>query len=231
MQRFNEWVASLSEAQRPSAATIAPWTTVPTSFKMGMLGWNASRAAEEAQLQDMSNFGSLDELGRSLEWSLHGFLHQASEQMFGEPVLMTFASPRSTYFWQLHGLIEHWRQEWLDWDAANTTVTPIASPFVPIPVEGSQVNAAIGSPGEIDRFQFTIAATGDYRMRTHGATDVVMYLAGPDNPQRLIASNDDGAGDSNALLQATLPAATYFVYITHYSSAGTGDYAISVTPI
>ncbi len=68
-------------------------------------------------------------------------------------------------------------------------------------------------------------------MRTHGATDVVMYLAGPDNPQRLIASNDDGAGDSNALLQATLPAATYFVYITHYSSVGTGDYAISVTPI
>ncbi|TDJ00723.1 MAG: hypothetical protein E2O76_04565 [Caldithrix sp.] len=54
----------------------------------------------------MSNFGSLDELGRFLEWSLHGFLHNAAAGMWNEQILLSFQSPRSTYFWQLHGLID-----------------------------------------------------------------------------------------------------------------------------
>jgi hypothetical protein len=231
VERFRQWVASIPAAQRPSDASIAPWTTIPTGFKMGMVGWNATLAADEARLQDMSNFGSLDELGRFLEWSLHGFLHNASAQMFGESVLLTFASPRSTYFWRLHGFIDHWRQQWLDWEAASGTLNPVPSPFASIPTNGNTVSASIGAPGEIDRFQFTIPETGSYRIRTHGSTDVVLYLAGPDNSQNLIAYDDDGAGGGNALLAGTLPAATYFVYIMHYSSAGTGAYEISVAPL
>jgi hypothetical protein len=151
--------------------------------------------------------------------------------MFGESVLLTFASPRSTYFWRLHGFIDHWRQQWLDWEAASGTLNPVPSPFASIPTNGNTVSASIGAPGEIDRFQFTIPETGSYRIRTHGSTDVVLYLAGPDNSQNLIAYDDDGAGGGNALLAGTLPAATYFVYIMHYSSAGTGAYEISVAPL
>ena len=81
---------------------------------MSMVGWNATRAQQELQLNDISNFPTLDSLGRFLEWGLHGWLHQASAQMWNEPVLLTFESPRSTYFWQLHGLIDHWRQSWIN---------------------------------------------------------------------------------------------------------------------
>ena len=38
-----------------------------------------------------------------------------------------------------------------------------------------------------------------------------------------------GVGDRNTQLEGRLPAATYYVYITHFSTAGTGNYAISVT--
>jgi hypothetical protein len=34
--------------------------------------------------------------------------------MFQEPILMSLESPRSTYFWQLHGLIDHWRAQFED---------------------------------------------------------------------------------------------------------------------
>lgn len=112
--RFREWVDSLPGTQKPDASAIQPWTAIPQGLKMGMVGWNASRAEDEARLSDMSSFETLDDLGRFLEWGLHGFLHGASTQMWNEPVLSTFESPRSTYFWQLHGLIEHWRQQWVD---------------------------------------------------------------------------------------------------------------------
>lgn len=112
--RFHEWVDGLPNAQRPAAAAIEPWNSIPIGLKMGMLGWNSQLASDEAQLQDMSNFSTLDDLGRFLEWGLHGWLHNASSGMWNEPVLRSFESPRSTYFWQLHGLIDHWRQQWVD---------------------------------------------------------------------------------------------------------------------
>lgn len=112
ISRFMGWVDSLPEAERPDRTTIAPWTSIPAGFKMGMLGWNQSRAREELLLQDMANFGTHDELGRFLEWGLHGFLHSAAAGMFNESIIMSWESPRSTYFWQLHGLIEYWSQTW-----------------------------------------------------------------------------------------------------------------------
>ena len=113
IDRFNAWVNTLPDNAQPDQASIEPWTAIPMGFKMGMLGWNQERSSQEQRLQDMSNFGTLDELGIFLEWGLHGFLHGAAARMFNEPVIMTFASPRSTYFWQLHGLIENWRQGWI----------------------------------------------------------------------------------------------------------------------
>lgn len=114
VDRFHDWVGNLPARQKPNASSITPWTSIPMGLKMGMVGWNSSRAADEAQLADMSNFSTLDELGGFLEWGLHGWLHGASAQMWSEPVLTSFESPRSTFFWQLHGLIDHWRQQWVD---------------------------------------------------------------------------------------------------------------------
>ncbi len=212
LDRFNAWVESLAANERPAEASIRPWTTIPTGFKMGMLGWNLRLSNEEQRVQDMSNFGTLDELGRFLEWSLHGFLHSAASGMFNEPVLMSFESPRSTYFWQLHGLIEHWRQQWIEDDQRRRDEELPASPFTRIPVGAGRIEAAIGSPGEIDRYQFSVGEAGTHTMETHGPTDVVMYLAGPDNLQRLIAVNDDGGEGRNARLAGFLPSATYYIY-------------------
>ncbi len=113
IDRFNQWVASLPQEQRPAQADIQPWTEIPMGFKMGMLGWNQELSNQEQRIQDMTNFATLDDLGIFLEWGLHGFLHNAAARMFNEPVILSFASPRSTYFWQLHGLIENWRQRWI----------------------------------------------------------------------------------------------------------------------
>lgn len=114
LERFNNWVASLPGGEKPDAGSIEPWTSIPIGLKMGMVGWNSNRAEDETRLQNMSNFSTLDELGSFLEWGLHGWLHGASAQMWSEPVLTSFSSPRSTYFWQLHGLIDGWRQQWVD---------------------------------------------------------------------------------------------------------------------
>ena len=113
IERFMNWVNSLLADQRPERASIEPWAAIPLGFKMGMVRWNQELANQEQRLQDMSNFGTLDELGRFLEWGLHGFLHGAAAAMFNEPIIMSYKSPRSTYFWQLHGLIDNWRQQWV----------------------------------------------------------------------------------------------------------------------
>ena len=109
IERFNKWVTSLPANEQPDQASIQPWTTIPMGFQMGMLGWNQELSNQEQRLRDMSNFATLDDLGIFLEWGLHG----AAARMFDESVIMTLASPRSTYFWQLHGLIENWRQRWI----------------------------------------------------------------------------------------------------------------------
>lgn len=85
IQRFREWVESLSEGQRPATTAIAPWQNIPSHLKMGMNGWNATLAREEALLQSPSNFGSLDEVGRFVEWSLHSFLHSATPRCTTNP--------------------------------------------------------------------------------------------------------------------------------------------------
>ena len=114
LERFKAWVDSLPSSEKPSSKEIEPWTEIPSVLKMGMVGWDDKKAAHEARLADMSSFGTLDELGRFLEWGLHGWLHNAGTSMFNEPILGSWESPRVTYFWQLHGLIDHWRQQWND---------------------------------------------------------------------------------------------------------------------
>lgn len=114
IERFRAWVDSLPDNEKPPADQIESWTEIPIGFKMGMVGWNENRAAQEARVKDMDSFGTLDELGRFLEWGLHGWLHGASASMFNEPLMGSYRSLKVTYFWQLHGLIDHWRQQWQD---------------------------------------------------------------------------------------------------------------------
>ena len=223
VQRFRDWVETLPANDRPAQASIESWKVIPPMLRMGMLGWNAALAQDELRLADMSNFSTLDELGRFLEWDIHGFLHNSAAGMWNEPVLLSYESPRSTYFWQLHGLIEMWREQWVE-----NRETPV-SPFVPLEVGGASTQAAIGTPGEIDRFEFLVPTPATHTVETSGPTDVVMFLAGPNDAQRLVTSDDDSGQGTNARIQRPLGAGTYFVYVIHYSEVGVGNYDISVT--
>lgn len=148
----------------------------------------------------------------------------AAEALWSEPVLLTFESPRSTYFWQLHGLIDHWRQQWVDQQQ------PVPNPlFEPLQIDGGETEATIGAPGEVDRYVFTAAAAGTLVVETSGPSDVVLYVAGPDNPQRLHSFDDDSGQDFNARVQAQFAPGTYFVYAVFYDRALTGSYKISVS--
>lgn len=224
VERFNHWVSNLPENQRPLANEITPWQAIPQMLKMSMLGWNNTLASEEQQLSDMSNFASLDELGRFLEWSLHGFLHNAATGMWNEPILLSFESPRSTYFWQLHGLIDYWRKQWVEKDIPEEN--PL---FSPLQIDGSDIQASIGLPGEIDRYTFTVTTSSSLVIETTGPSDVVLYIAGPDNPQRLHSTNDDGGEGFNARIQMQFIPGIYYVYVVLYDRSQTGNYAISVS--
>jgi hypothetical protein len=112
---FNAWVDALPKHERPDPKTIAPWTEIPAILKTVALGWTKWHSDAEQRLQNMANFGTHDELGRFIEDGLHNrYLHGAAAKEFGEPDIADPAkAPSSTYFWQMHGLIERWSQEWL----------------------------------------------------------------------------------------------------------------------
>ena len=122
------------------------------------------------------------------------------------------------------GLIDHWRQQWV----GNQQPEPIPQ-VVPLPIDGGETQAAIGLPGEVDRYQFTVAAAGRLTVETTGPSDVVLYIAGPDSPQRLHSSDDDGGQDFNARIETQFTPGTYIVFVVFYDRSQTGNYAISVS--
>ena len=89
--------------------------------------------------------------------------------------------------------------------------------------------ATIGKFGEEDLYRFSAPRDGRYRIDTRGPTDVVMKLFGPNSETALIAEDDDSGIDTNALINADLIAAQYFVQVRHYNRAsGQGKYSIKV---
>lgn len=224
VQRFNQWVNSLPATSRPSSDSIIPWRSIPRMLKMSVQGWNRNFANEERLLENMANFSSLDDLGRFLEWSLHGFLHNAASGMWNEPVLLSFESPRSSYFWQLHGLIDHWRQQWLD--EQQPEPTPL---FRNIQINENPISTSIGAPGEVDRYQFVLTSLENLTIETTGPSDTVIYIAGPDNPQRLHSTNDDGGENFNARINMQFTPGIYQIYVVLYDRSTAGNYNISIT--
>ena len=96
-------------------------------------------------------------------------------------------------------------------------------------VGGAPVTTDIGVAGEEDRFDFTIAAAGTYRVETSGTTDVVMVLAGPGDFSRVLDEDDDGGVGTNARIRRTLTPGKYQARVHHYSPRGTGQYSINLS--
>lgn len=98
-------------------AAVAGWTSVPAALKVGATGWGSVQAAQEARLTTfMPPFTSADDLGSYIEGGIHGWIHGATATAFGDPVVGSFHSPQSTYFYGIHGLVDLW---WRNWAAAH----------------------------------------------------------------------------------------------------------------
>src|SRR5262249_51883340 len=54
-----------------------------------------------------------DDIGFFIESGIHNsFLHGAAAAVYNEPVVQTLHSPQSTYFYKIHGLVQHWWSLW-----------------------------------------------------------------------------------------------------------------------
>lgn len=87
----------------------------------------------------------------------------------------------------------------------------------------------IGTHGEEDTYILQNSRTGELAtISTHGPTDVVMGLYGPNDPTRLVAVDDDSGKDFNAKIRASLDAGKYWVRVRHWHPTGTGRYQVEL---
>jgi len=106
---------------------VAPWQEVPEQIR------NApcyDRAAEMRIRNNPGSFATADELGRFLEASnLHGCIHEVGAEIFGEPDLNDFdVAPHSTIFYNIHGMIDQWYQNWERAKGLRLNSVPKAGP-------------------------------------------------------------------------------------------------------
>jgi len=130
LAQFHAWYDNQPFADQ---AAVAPWPQVPDALKQvpsppldPSLVWSPDWASQEDRIENNPlSFQSADELGMFIEWGLHALLHNASAIAFNEPVLADpTTAPGSTYFYQIHGLIEGW---WLNWQNAVGGAQPTAA--------------------------------------------------------------------------------------------------------
>jgi len=90
---------------------VEPWQSVPEPIRQSPC---YDRAAEARILYQPESFASADALGRFIESSgLHGCIHQEAANYYGEPDINDFdVAPRITVFYNIHGMIDRWWQNW-----------------------------------------------------------------------------------------------------------------------
>lgn len=86
----------------------------------------------------------------------------------------------------------------------------------------------ISEAGEEDVFTFAVSEPARHIVETHGTTDVVMVLFGPDNQNLKIAEDDDGGEGLNPLISAHLSPGQYFVAVRHFDPGARGAYKLQV---
>ena len=122
----------------------------------------------------------------------------------------------------------------------NTELSPTDKSFIGIqyPFEpkraisikiGESAEGDIGRHGEEDLFRFSVTREARYIVETHGDTDVVMGLFGPDDQTKLVEEDDDGGRRYNARIEKSLETGTYYLRVRHNRPTGAGKYNISIT--
>src|SRR5262245_40825966 len=110
--QFHAWYDAQPSADQ---AAVAAWTAIPAALKNpAVTFWNSNLAGQEARIvSNAPPFATADELGIFIENGIHNWIHGASAAAFNEAEVGTFDAPRSTYFYQIHGLVDLWWQRWV----------------------------------------------------------------------------------------------------------------------
>ena len=112
--RFRAWTCKLlGEDHDKLKKATEPWTAVPCEVRKACK-WSQKAEADLANIDErIANSATLDDLASFITKHIHDGLHSAAAEAYGEPLLGGYKSPRSTYFWRLHGLIDSWRAQWV----------------------------------------------------------------------------------------------------------------------
>jgi hypothetical protein len=102
------------------ASLVAPWSVVPAEMKNQDLAEWAHWEGDVARLDPnpknppgAPDFIDNDDIGFFIESGIHNnFLHGTAAIVYNEPVVGTFHSVESTYFYKIHGLVQHWWSLW-----------------------------------------------------------------------------------------------------------------------
>ncbi|MEU3862694.1 hypothetical protein AB0F03_36210, partial [Streptomyces sp. NPDC028722] len=93
--------------------SLEPWTEVPDELKR-LPAWGRWAPDEVRIVNNPGSFGSADQVGIFIENGIHNsFLHSATADAFGDELVRdVHSSPQSTYFYQIHGLVDFWWKHW-----------------------------------------------------------------------------------------------------------------------
>ncbi len=116
-----------------------------------------------------------------------------------------------------------------DKDWMRLTYPGAIAPQNVLVLDGQPTAASIGVHGERDEFRFEIDRPGRYIVETLGSSDVVMELLRADQPEVVIATDDDSGDRLNPRIDVSLEPGAFLARVSHYWPSGTGDYSISLT--
>lgn len=107
IRKVLQWYSQQGYDQR----LVSAWQNVPEPIR------NTACYDQNAEYRVRNNprsFASADELGIFLESSnLHGCIHEEAARIYGEEALYDFdIAPQTTMFYNIHGLIDQWYQQW-----------------------------------------------------------------------------------------------------------------------
>jgi hypothetical protein len=126
MLDFHAWYDSQPDADQD---LIQAWPVFPDEVK-GLYDQNFLPPLEdwEAAWNGPQWYSAFDDLGLQIE-PIHNQCHPVIAAVTGDQMMASVAtSPQSSFFYRFHGLIDIWRQQWLDyWQPAGPAVAMMAS--------------------------------------------------------------------------------------------------------
>lgn len=115
---FHAWYDTHSFSAPPfnnaaqKVSLVTPWTDVPAELQADS-EWGLWSADVTRLNSGTPDFATEDDLGAFIELGVHNnFVHGAAASAYSEPIVGTFHSPQSTYFYGIHGLVDRWWSQW-----------------------------------------------------------------------------------------------------------------------